>query len=415
MNSDERVSRRAFLSTSTVAASAGLAATGLAAEGVSPQKTIPPVAELVDDNFTSATGRQFGSQVIHHGEQSGYQVTPISQDKARPTYQRPGNLNNPTVAALLRKVMEMEGTEATIGGPCGMGIISQTYMALVKPGDRVVTHRCNYYWVMALFQQQLSSWGVEVEFIDMTNPENLAKSLKAKPANFVHWEPYVNPTMEVLDTPALIKIAKQAGATVIVDNTWLTPYLLQPARLGADLVIHSVTKYVGGHGNAMGGVVSGSKKLVGKIEKAQNMFGGLLRPMDAFLVTQGVKTLPLRMRQHCRSAQMIAEFLQSHPAVARVRYGGLTDWNPDAKAGQPKGFGGMLGIEWKTNAVYQGLGKHVKLIINATSLGDPVTRITMRRADKLYGIPPRFTRVSIGLEEPEDLIADFKQAIERCS
>jgi methionine-gamma-lyase len=374
-----------------------------------------PAADLLDEQFVSASGRHFSSQVIHHGEQSGYQVTPISQDKAAPGYQRPGNFHNPTVAALLGKVMEMEGSEAAAGAPCGMGIISQTYMALLAPGDRVVAHRCNYDWVMTLFREYLPAWGVEVEFVDMANPENLAKSLQAKPANFVHWEPYVNPTMEVLDTAALARIAKQAGATTIVDNTWLTPYLLQPSRLDVDLVIHSVTKYIGGHGNAMGGVVSGKKPLVDKIQRAQQWLGGLLRPMDAFLVTQGVKTLPLRMQEHCRSAQLIAEFLQIHPAVARVRYGGLPAWNPHAASGPLKGFGGMLGIEWKNDAVHQQVGKHVKLIINATSLGDPVSRIIQRGEEKDRGIPARFSRVSIGLEDPDDLRADFDQAIAQCS
>lgn len=249
----------------------------------------------------------------------------------------------------------------------------------------------------------------------MSDPENLAKSLRAQRADIVHWEPYVNPTMEVLDTPALIRIAKEAGATVVVDNTWLTLYLLQPARLGADLVIHSVTKYMGGHGNAMGGVVAGKRDLVGRIENAQCWLGGLLRPMDAFLVTQGVKTLPLRMQQHCRSAQLVAEFLESHPAVARVRYGGLPSWNRRAGLGCLKGFGGMLGVEWKKDAVHQQLGKHVKLMLKAVSLGDPVTRVSARREELERGIPPRYTRVSIGLEDPEDLIADFQQAIERCS
>ncbi len=412
----DKLNKREFIKTTAMIGAAVVvpAASLAAAEDVVAPATIPPATDLVDKHFASTTGRHFGSQVIHHGEQDGYQVTPISQDKAAPGYQRPGNLRNPTVAALLRKVMEMEGTEAAIGGPCGMGIISQTYMALLKPGDRVVAHRCNYDWVMTLFRDYLPGWGIEIEFVDLTDPENLVKSLKAKPAKFVHWEPYVNPTMEVLDTPSLIKIAKEAGAMVIVDNTWLTPYLLQPFRIGADLVIHSVTKYMGGHGNAMGGVISGREALVEKIQGAQNWFGGLMRPMDAFLVTQGVKTLPLRMRQHCRSAQIVAEFLQSHPAVAQVRYGGLPAWNRHAESSSLKGFGGMLGVEWKKDVVHRDLGKHVKLILNATSLGDPVTRITPRKEEKLRGIPPRFTRVSIGLEEPEDLIADFKQAIVRC-
>jgi methionine-gamma-lyase len=408
------LNKREFLKMTSLLA-AGAAVLTFAAEDPPAPATIPPAADLVDERFSSSSGRHFGSQVIHHGEQNGYQVTPISQDKAVPGYQRPGNLNNPTVAALLRKVMEMEGTEAAAGGPCGMSVISQVYMALLKPGDRVVTHRCNYDWVMTLFRDYLPGWGIKVEFVDLTDPENLVNSLKAEPAKFVHWEPYVNPTMEVLDTAALIRIAKDDGATVIVDNTWLTPYLLQPSRLGADLVIHSMTKYMGGHGNAMGGVVSGKKDLVEKIEGSQNWLGGLLRPMDAFLVTQGVKTLPLRMCQHCRSAQMIAEFLQSHPAVARVRYGGLPTWNRHADSGSLRGFGGMLGVEWHRDAVHRDLSKHVKLILDATSLGDPVTRITARHEEKPRGIPSRFTRVSIGLEDPEDVIADFEQAIARCS
>jgi len=411
LNKREFLKATALLGTTAVVPAASLAAD----EDTAAPVNFDPAENLVDERFASRSGRQFGSQVIHHGEQPGYQVTPLSQDKAAPAYQRPGNLRNPTVASLLRKVMEMEGTEAAVGGPCGMSIISQTYMSLLKPGDRMVAHCCNYDWVMTLFREYLPSWGVEVEFVDLTAPENLSRSLQARPAMFVHWEPYVNPTMEVLDTPALIKIAKQTGATVIVDNTWLTPYLLQPFRLGADLVIHSVTKYIGGHGNAMGGVVSGRKDLVGKIERAQHWLGGLFRPMDAFLVTQGMKTLPLRMRQHCRSAQMIAEFLQSHPAVARVRYGGLPEWNRNAESASPKGFGGMLGVEWKKDALHCNLGKHVKLIINATSLGDPVTRIIARDEEESRGIPPRFTRLSIGLEEPEDLIVDLKQAIEKCS
>ena len=407
----DELNKREFLKATTLLGAGAIPAT-LTAEIASAQTPVGSDTNLADDAFRSDSGWHIGSQAIHHGEQKGYQVTPISQDKCAPGYQRPGNLRNPTVAPLLRKVMELDGTEAAVGGPCGMSIISQTYMALLRPGDRVVAHRCNYDWVMTLFRNYLPSWGVEVELVDFKDPENLAQSLRSKPAKIVHWEPYVNPTMEVLDTAALIRIAKNAGATVVVDNTWLTPYLLQPSRIGADLVIHSVTKYMGGHGNAMGGVISGRKELINRIEKAQNWLGGLMRPMDAFLVTQGVKTLPLRMRQHCQNAQRVAEFLRSHTAVSRVRYGGLPSWNKVENS--PKGFGGMLGIEWKTDSLHRNVGKHTSLILDATSLGDPVTRITARNEEKDRGIPARYSRVSIGLEEAEDLIADFKQAIEKC-
>jgi len=195
----DKLNKREFLKMTSLLG-AGAAIPAVAAEDAPTPAAIPPATDLVDEHFTSNSGRRFGSQVIHHGEQPGYQVTPISQDKAAPGYQRPGNLRNPTVAALLRKVMEMEGTETAVGGPCGMSIISQAYMALLRPGDRVVAHRCNYDWVMTLFREYLPSWGVEVEFVDMTAPENLVESLKRKSAKFVHWEPYVNPTMEVLET-----------------------------------------------------------------------------------------------------------------------------------------------------------------------------------------------------------------------
>jgi methionine-gamma-lyase len=411
---DRGLTRREFIK------DAGIVATlpflpAMTAQAAGPVANVGLMSDIGDDHFKSSSGRHIGSQVIHFGEQTGFQVTPISQDKATPEYQRPGNMSNPTVAALLKKMMEMEGTEAAVGAPCGMGIISQTFTALLKPGDRVVAHRCNYDGVMQLFRDHFPVWGVKVDLIDMNDPANLEKALKDKPATVVHFEPYVNPTMEMLDAPTLIRIAKGSGAIVTLDNTWLSPYLFQPARLGADLVLHSVTKYVGGHGNAMGGVVSGKKALVEKIEHAQNYLGGLMRPMDAFLITQGVKTLPLRMRQHCRSALMVAEFLESHSAVARVRYGGLPSWmGYKAGAAFLKGNSGMLGVEWKNASTHENLGKHLKMIVDKTSLGDPVTRIVKRGEETNRGIPRRFTRVSIGLEEPEDIIADLKQAIDRC-
>ncbi len=407
-----KLNKRDFLKTTTAFSVAAIPASTGAVEHTADSESVALPTDLQDDRFVSKSGWNLSSQVIHHGEQKGYQVTPISQDKCVPGYQRPGNLRNPTVAALLKKVMELEGTKAAVGGPCGMGVISQTYMGLLKPGDRVVAHRCNYDWVMTLFRDYLPSWGVEVDLLDFNDPENLRQTLRRKPATLVHWEPYVNPTMEVLDTQSLVQIAKDAGATVVVDNTWLTPYLLQPARIGADVVIHSITKYMGGHGNAMGGVATGGSSLISRIERAQNWLGGLLRPMDSFLVTQGVKTLPLRMEQHSRSAQQVAEFLQSHSAVARVRYGGLSSWNKLDNS--PKGFGGMLGIEWKTENVQQTVGQHTQLILNATSLGDPVSRITPRKEEQDRGIPRNYSRVSIGLEDPQDLIADLTQAIEKC-
>jgi methionine-gamma-lyase len=227
-----------------------------------------------------------------------------------------------------------------------------------------------------------------------------------------HWEPYVNPTMEVLDSPEIIRISKEAGAMTVVDNTWLTPYLFQPLRRGADLVVHSATKYISGHGSAMGGVVAGKKFVVQKVEATLGVLGGILRPFDAFLLTQGLKTLALRMQRHSQTAHQVARFLEGHPKVQRVRYGGLPSW-PGNKVGQThlSAYGGMLGVEWKDDATHQHFPKRLKLCKPWASLGDVVTLVQHRGEEPARGIPKRYTRISVGLEEAGDIVADFKQAL----
>jgi len=400
------LSRRGFLKTSVLAgASAAMPASA----------ETQPVPEngaekYLDRDFKSVDGRHFGSNAIHAGEENGFSVTPIYQAKnVRGSYQRPPN--NPTVDAFEDKMKNLEGGELAVCAPCGMSIITQTHLAFLAAGARVVTHRCVYDGVSNFFHNYLPKWGVEVTWVDMTDLNNLREALK-KPAKIVHFEPYVNPTMEVLDAPQIIRIAKDAGAMVVVDNTWLTPYLFQPLRRGADLVVHSATKYINGHGNAMGGVAIGKKEIVQKIEGTIGVLGGILRPFDAFLLTQGLKTLPLRMRQHCESALKVAQFLKSHPKVARVRYGGLPSYAGNA-VGKTylAAFGGMMGVEWKDAETHNLFHRRLKMCKPWVSLGDAVTLVTPRSEEPSRGIPQRYTRISIGLEEAEDIIADFKQAI----
>jgi methionine-gamma-lyase len=265
---------------------------------------------------------------------------------------------------------------------------------------------------MILLSTYLPRLGIEVKFVDMNDVANVRAALREKKTAVVYFEPYVNPTCEVLDAPSIIAEAKTAGALCVVDNTWLTPYLFQPLRCGADLVLHSATKYLGGHGSAMGGVVSGNKELVTKIEQTIGVMGGILRPFDAFLVTQGLKTLRMRMNQHTTSAIAVSQFLQSHPKVARVRYGGLQNWNGDKNAASYlRGYGGMLGVEWKDAATHDSFSVRLKLCKPWVSLGDVVTLICRRDAEPNRGIPPRYTRVSVGLEDTADIIADFRQAL----
>jgi methionine-gamma-lyase len=371
---------------------------------------------LLAADFVSASGRDVSSDVIHCGEEEGFSVTPIYQPKnVRGRYQRPA-AGNPTLQALEEKITVLEGGEATLSAACGMAAISQTVLTLVSSGDRIVAHRCCYDWVMTLFGEYLPRWGVEVVWVDMTDLDQVRDAVRRNAPKLVWWEPYVNPTMEVLDTPAITRIAKEAGAIAAVDNTWLSPYLYQPLRRGADLVIHSATKYIGGHGNAMGGTVTGQKAIVEKIRRTTGPLGGLMRPFDAFLITQGLKTLPMRMERHCSSAGRVALWLERHPSVARVRCGSLESW-PGSRNGTKfvKGYGGMLGVEWKSDRVHEAFPRFLKMCKPWPSLGDVVTLVYTRRAEPRRAIPARYTRISIGLEEPDDIIADFEQALSAVS
>ena len=373
-----------------------------------PRDALP---DLADDKFVSPDGHGFMSDAIHLGEQPGFSVTPIYQAKnVNGGYQRPPH--NPTVSGFEVKIRSLEGGEHAVSAPCGMSIITQTWLTVLSTGDRIVTHRCVYDNVMNLMRDHLPRFGIEVVRVDMNDLGALRAALLEKKTRVVHFEPYVNPTCEVLDAPAIIRMAKEAGALCIVDNTWLTPYLFQPLRRGADLVLHSATKYLGGHGSAMGGVVCGSKELVSRIEKTIGVMGGIIRPFDAFLLTQGVKTLRMRMKEHTASVLAVARFLETHPKVARVRYGGLPSWDGHKIATlYLRGCGGMMGVEWKDSATHDSFGTRLKLCKPWVSLGDVVTLVSKRTPEPDRAIPERYTRISIGLEDTADIIADFKQAL----
>jgi len=368
-------------------------------------------SELIDPKFASVNAHGFMSDAIHLGEESGFSVTPIYQAKnVKGAYQRPPL--NPTVDAFEVKMKSLEGGECAVSAPCGMSIITQIFLTFLSAGDRIVVHRCVYDNVMNLLRDHLPRFGVEVRFVDMNDVANVRAALQEKRTKLVHFEPYVNPTCEVLNAPAIIGVAKEAGALCSVDNTWLSPYLFQPLRHGADLVLHSATKYLGGHGSAMGGVVSGSKDLVTSIEKTIGVMGGIIRPFDAFLLTQGLKTLRLRMKEHTASALKVARFLESHPKVARVRYGGLPSWDGHTTGSSYlRGFGGMMGVQWRDAKTHNTFGNRLKMCKPWVSLGDVVTLVSKREPEPARGIPERFTRISIGLEDAADIIADFRQAL----
>ena len=227
----------------------------------------------------------------------------------------------------------------------------------------------------------------------------------------VYFEVPSNPTLDVVDVEEAAALAHDAGAMAVVDNTWLTPYLIQPLALGADIVLHGTTKYMMGHGNGLGGIVCGSRDLLEQVEYTRLCFGGNMAPMNAFLLHQGLMTLPMRMERHCANAMRVAEFLETHPKVKRVHYPGLeSDPGHVVACKQVRGFGGMVGFEMKEEfkvASYTELSKFW------TSLGDVGSLIAPYGLSVDWGIPASYIRMSVGIKDPDDIIADLKQALDK--
>lgn len=407
MNNDGGVPRRTFLSTSALAATAGLAASGLAAE----KTDVPEGTREIPDNVLASTYRSYSghdvtSDAVHAGEDSGSSSYPIYQGTTnRGRYTRD---SNPTIDSVEVKIKRLEGAEFGIAAACGMAAISQTLLTLLKQGSRMVYHRCVYDGTVGLVDTVLKPNGIDCVSIDMTDPAQLEKAL-SREADVVYFEVHSNPTLDVVDVAMAVKLAQGAGALVIIDNTWLTPYLIQPLAMGADIVVHSATKYMMGHGNGLAGICCGSRKLLERVQKTRKYVGGIMAPFNAFLLHQGLKTLPMRMERHCANAMKVAEFLNDHPKITRVHYPGLPDDPGHAAAKkQVKGFGGMLGFETKGGSTL-----NVKLCKPWTSLGDVETLISRYRRDGRRGIPYNYVRMSVGIEDPDDIIADLKQALDK--
>lgn len=345
----------------------------------------------------------FITNTIHAGEAETSSATPIYQAATVDgEYLRSGN---PTLAAFEEKVRTLEGGACGVSTACGMAAASQTLFSLLKPGDRVVCHRTVYVWTIELMTVVLPRFGIDVDMIDMTDPEKLRQAVR-KTTRVVYFEPLANPTLDVIDTQTAITIAHDADATVVIDNTFLSPFLFQPLKYGADAVLHSATKYLCGHGDALAGiVVTRDENLAEEIVRTRNTFGGILSPMNAFLLLRGVKTLSMRMERHCANAQAVAGFLDGHPRIAQVYYPGLPSsaGHEIAKA-QWRGFGGMVSFEVENEEACLRFLERLHLCRAWVSLGD-VSSLAIA-----HGGPNRI-RMSVGLEDTSDILADLSQAL----
>ena len=325
-----------------------------------------------------------------------------------------GRSNNPNRAALERGLALLEGGKVAAAFASGSAASSAIFQAL-SPNDHVIAPIEGYHGILRLLRSIFSRWNLAVDFVDMTEPAKVKKALRPE-TKLIWTETPSNPTLKLTDLAAMAEIAHAHGALLACDNTW-APLIQGPLALGADLVMHSTTKYFGGHSDVLSGAVVGGEnnEFFQRIREAQTLAGGVPGPFDCWLVQRGMHTLPWRMRAHSENAQRVADFLVSHPRVSRVHYPGLESHPQHALARrQMNPFGGMLSFELKGNrAAALALPNDLKIFTRATSLGGVESLIEHRQSiegpDTLT--PDTLLRVSVGLEHPDDLIADLAQAL----
>lgn len=334
-----------------------------------------------------------------------------------------GRATNPTVHVFEQKVRQLENAEAVTSAATGMGIISSTLFALLSPGQRVVSVKDTYGGTNVLFGEFLPKFNIQVMLCETTNHAQIEAEV-AKGCDVLYLESPTNPTTKVVDIARLASVGHKAGATVIVDNTFATPINQRPLQLGADLVLHSATKFLGGHADALGGVICGNQALIQEIFHYREINGATLHPMAAYLLLRGIKTLDLRVRQQNSNAMKVARFLESHPAVEQVFYPGLESHaGHDIAKRQMEDFGGMLSFMLKENsleAVKKFLPRlqyaHAAANLGAveTTVGPPATTSHVEctaQERAAMGIPESLIRYSAGIENHEDLITDLQQAL----
>ena len=336
-------------------------------------------------------------------------------------------LSNPTTNLVEAKLANLEGGGDALVTASGMGAISSALWSSVEAGDEIVADETLYGCTYALLEHGLSRFGVRTSFTDLSDPENLRQVMTGR-TKAVYFETPCNPTMKILDIARVAETAHSLcpGVRVIVDNTFCTPYLQRPLELGADVVVHSATKYLNGHGDVIAGAIIGDREFISRCRTfgLKDMTGAVLSPFDAFLLARGIKTLDIRMERHCANAGKLAAFFQSHPAVERVNYPGLENFSGhDTAARQMKLPGGMIALELKAGrAATAAALNRLELCTVAVSLGDAETLVehpaTMTHSTytaaelKAAGISEGLVRVSVGLEDAEDIIADFKAVLD---
>lgn len=390
--------------------------------------------------------KKFATQAIHGGHKkdpvSGALTTPIFQtstfvfDSAEQGGRRfaleedgfiYSRLGNPTNMQLEEKIALLEKGEACLSTASGMGAITSALWTALKAGDHIVASKTLYGCTYALLNHGISRYGVEVTFVDASNLDEVRSAMKEN-TKVVYLETPANPDLKLVDIEAISKIGHEVeGCIVIVDNTFCTPYIQRPLELGADVVVHSATKYLNGHGDVIAGFVVGKKEFIDQVRLfgVKDMTGAVLSAFDAYLIMRGMKTLQIRMERHTKNAMEVAKFLENHEKVEFVNYPGLESFPQYELAKKQMDMpGGMIAFEVKGGLeAGKKLLNSLELCTLAVSLGDCETLIQHpasmthspytpeERAEA--GIPEGLIRISVGLEDVEDIIADLKQGLDR--
>jgi methionine-gamma-lyase len=362
----------------------------------------PPIVSA--SNFAFESQKEVES---HHAEGSGWLYSRYA---------------NPTVRAAERFLARLEGSEEAALFASGMAAISSTVLALVRAGERIAAQRELYGGTVGLFREVLPRLAIETTWVGIDEIAGLAPQRLAG-CRLLWVESPTNPALRIVDLAAAARAAHAAGALAVVDGTFATPALQRPLELGCDLVVHSGTKYLGGHGDLTSGAVAGRRDLVAAIADARRSLGGIADPFSAFLLQRGMRTLAVRMQAHEQGAAAVAGALRSHPKVRRVHWPGLADHPDHALAHrQMAGYGGMVSFEVEGGAAAaERVHDRLRLFVKAASLGGVESlvsipaRMSHRGLDEAElagaGVTPGMLRLSVGLEAPQDLVADLLEAL----
>jgi methionine-gamma-lyase len=392
----------------------------------------------------SKTGRTpgFNTNLVHVGEKpdtaTGSVIPPIYQTttfafetnesilslmEGRSTGYIYTRYGNPNYTMVEEKIAFLEGAENGLVLSSGMAATTTACMSIVRAGDHIITHADIYGGSFGLFHDVLPRFGIETGFVDCGDFSQITNAVKEN-TKVIFLETPSNPVLKIFDIRKISEFARRRGVMVIVDNTFATPYNQKPLSLGADVVVHSCTKYLNGHSDVMAGAIVGAKEYISECVNIFRKLGGNLNAFDAWLLLRGIKTFGLRMERHNHNGQKTAEFLCKHPMVEKTYYPGLPQHEHYALAkSQMTGFGGVVGIAIKGGQeTVNKVINRVKLFTRAVSLGSVESLITQPVAAVHFNVPPEFRklggitdnliRISVGIEEPEDIIADLEQALD---